>query len=93
MDSNSFPASEDLMRELQRCCRTAYGAGTLWAGEENRMLEWGEHIVGKQLTRIAALPNAATVLAGTRYFTVSSGFKVWPAGMFTGFGLALAAGR
>jgi hypothetical protein len=60
---------------------TAHGAGTLWPGEENRMLEWGEHIVGKQLTRIAALPNAATVPAGTRYFTVSGGFKVWPAGI------------
>lgn len=61
--------------------QTAHGAGRRWEGEENRMLEWGEHIVGKQLTRIAALPDAATVPAGTRYFTVSGGFKVWPAGV------------
>ncbi|GAA1662105.1 hypothetical protein GCM10009765_09460 [Fodinicola feengrottensis] len=60
---------------------SAYGAGQLWGGEENRMLEWGEHLVGKQLSKIAKLPDAATVPAGTRYFAVTGGFKVWSAGV------------
>ncbi|WP_163573142.1 hypothetical protein [Fodinicola feengrottensis] len=56
--------------------RTAVG----WRGK-SRMLEWGEHLVGKQLSKIAKLPDAATVPAGTRYFAVTGGFKVWSAGV------------
>jgi hypothetical protein len=56
-----------------------YGAGHLWNDEENRMLEWGEHVVGKQLSKITTLPDPATVAAGTRFFAVTGGYKVWPA--------------
>jgi hypothetical protein len=61
--------------------RSKYGGGTVWDGEENRMLEWGDHVVGKQLPVIATLPAAVAVPTGTKYFKVSGGYKVWSAGV------------